>query len=153
MSVPTVESAAAENGTARLTIQDMLAEARSHLVRLRPAEAEAAVREGALLVDPRSQDHRLKEGTIHGSVHMSLSVLEWRVDPDSGCQNPAIESFDDHIVLICREEYSSSLAARRLQRLGFWCATDVIGDSHVCRSANSRTEALRGAGRVLGAPE
>ncbi len=36
----------------RLTIQDMLAEARSHLIRLRPTEAQAAVREGALLVDP-----------------------------------------------------------------------------------------------------
>lgn len=125
--MPTGEPAAAENGLARLTIQDMLAEARSHLVRLRPAEAQAAVREGALLVDTRSQDQRLRAGTIPGSVHMPLSVLEWRVDPDSGYQNSAVESFDDHIVLICLEGYSSSLAARRLQQLGFWRATDVIG--------------------------
>lgn len=79
VSVPTVESAAAENGTARLTIHDLLGEARSHLARLRPAEAQAAVREGALLVDTRSQDQRLRAGTIPGSLHMPLSVLEWRV--------------------------------------------------------------------------
>jgi len=112
---------------ARLTIQDMLAEARSHLIRLWPAEAAAAASEGALLVDIRSQDHRLKEGTVLGSINLPLSVLEWRVDPNSGYQNPAIGSFDDHLVLICREGYSSSLAARRLQQLGFWRATDVIG--------------------------
>ncbi len=111
----------------RLTIQDMLAEARSHLIRLRPTEAQAAVREGALLVDTRSQDQRLRAGMIPRSINLPLSVLEWRVDPNSGYQNPAIGGFDDHIVLICREGYSSSLAARRLQQLGFWRATDVIG--------------------------
>lgn len=52
VSVPTAESTAIRNGMTRLTIQDMLAEARSHLIRLRPTEAQAAVREGALLVDP-----------------------------------------------------------------------------------------------------
>lgn len=112
---------------ARLTIQVMLAEARSHLARLRPAEAAAAAREGALLVDIRSQDHRFREGIVSGSVHLPLNVLEWRADPDSGYQDSSIQSFDDHIVLICREGYSSSLAARRLQQLGFWRATDVIG--------------------------
>ena len=112
---------------ARLTIQDMLAEARSHLVRLRPAEAAAAAGEGALLVDIRSQDHRFREGIVPGSVHLPLNVLEWRADPDSGYQDSSIQSFDNHIVLICREGYSSSLAARRLQQLGFWRATDVIG--------------------------
>ncbi len=64
---------------------------------------------------------------IPRSINLPLSVLEWRVDPNSGYQNPAIGGFDDHIVLICREGYSSSLAARRLQQLGFWRATDVIG--------------------------
>lgn len=121
---------------ARLTIREMLEEARSHLVRLRPAEAQAAHREGALLVDTRSQDQRMEEGTVPGSVHIPLSVLEWRVDPDSGYQHPAIDSFDDLIVLICEGGYSSSLAARRLQQLGFWRATDVIGGFQAWRHAH-----------------
>ncbi|MGI8520186.1 MAG: rhodanese-like domain-containing protein [Actinomycetota bacterium] len=90
-------------------------------------------------MDIRSQDHRLKEGTVPGSVHLPLRVLEWRADPGSAYQDSSIQSFDDHLMLICREGFSSSLAARRLQQLGFWRATDVIGgskrgNSHVCRS-------------------
>jgi rhodanese-related sulfurtransferase len=120
---------------ARLTIQKMLEEARSHLVRLRPTEAEAALVEGALLVDTRSEDQRIKEGTIPGSIHIPLSVLEWRVDPASRYQHPAVESLDSPIVLICEGGYSSSLAARRLQQLGFKRATDVIGGFRAWRSA------------------
>ncbi len=78
VSVPTAESTATRNGMTRLTIQDMLAEARSHLIRLRPTEAQAAVREGALLVDTRSQDQRLRAGMIPRSINLPLSVLEWR---------------------------------------------------------------------------
>lgn len=35
--------------------------------------------------------------------------------------------FDDVIVIVCNEGYSSSIAARDLQRLGFHRATDLIG--------------------------
>lgn len=70
-------------------------------------------------MDTRSQDQRLRAGMIPGSINLPLSVLEWPVDPNSGYQNPAIGGFDDHIVLNCREGYSLSLAARRLQQLGF----------------------------------
>jgi len=55
-----------------------------------------------------------------------LSVLEWRVDPDSGTHDPAVGDFGDASILICAHGYSSSLAARRLQELGFANATDVI---------------------------
>jgi rhodanese-related sulfurtransferase len=60
-------------------------------------------------------------------LQIPLSVLEWRVDPDSGHHDPAIGDFGDPIILICAHGYSSSLAARRLQELGFANATDVIG--------------------------
>lgn len=63
----------------------MLAEARSHLVRLRPTEAAAVVEEGALLVDTRTQAQH--QGGGSGSIPITLNVLEWRVDPDSGYQN------------------------------------------------------------------
>lgn len=111
----------------RLTVNDVLAEARSHLVRLAPPEALAALQRGALLIDTRSEDERRARGHVPGSMHIPLSVLEWRVDPDSGSQNDAIDSFDKHIILLCAQGYSSSLAARRLQQLGFRRATDVIG--------------------------
>jgi len=111
----------------RRTIDDMLAAARARLRRLTPAQAALAMRDGATLVDTRDGDIRSREGTIPGAVHAPLSVLEWRVDPDSGYQNPVLAGKEDRLILICREGYSSSLAAVRLHELGFVNTTDVIG--------------------------
>jgi len=112
---------------ARRNIADVLASARSRLQRLTPAEAAAAIRDGATLVDTRDGDVRAREGTIPGAVHTPLSVLEWRIDPDSGYQNPALAGHEERLILICQEGYSSSLAAIRLHELGFVNTTDVIG--------------------------
>ncbi|GGB31929.1 hypothetical protein GCM10011492_23270 [Flexivirga endophytica] len=54
-------------------------------------------------------------------------VLEWRLDPTSGAAMDGAPGFDDVIVVVCNEGYSSSIAARDLQRLGFRRATDLIG--------------------------
>jgi rhodanese-related sulfurtransferase len=104
-----------------------LAAAQARLSRLTPGEAAAAVRKGRVLVDTRDADLRAREGRIPGAVHIPLSVLEWRVDPTSGHQSPALAGHEDDLVLICHEGYSSSLAAVRLQELGFEKTTDVIG--------------------------
>jgi rhodanese-related sulfurtransferase len=92
-----------------------------------PAEAAAAMRAGRVLVDTRDGDVRARDGRIPGSVHVPLSVLEWRVDPTSGYQSAALAGHEDDLILICHEGYSSSLAAVRLHELGFENTTDVIG--------------------------
>lgn len=121
----------------RTTIADMLAAARARLDRVSPAAALAAQREGALLIDTRSADERRRDGVIPGSVHIPLSVLEWRVDPDSDPQyrNPSIRGLDQHLVLVCAHGCSSSLAAARLQELGFSRATDLDGGFEAWRAA------------------
>ena len=111
----------------RRNIDEMLAAARARLRRLTPAEAASAMRDGATLVDTRDGDVREREGTIPGAVHAPLSVLEWRVDPDSADQDPALAGKEDRLILICHEGYSSSLAAIRLHELGFVNTMDVIG--------------------------
>ena len=111
----------------RRNVDEVLAAARARLRRLTPAQAALAMRDGATLVDTRDGDVRSREGTIPGAVHAPLSVLEWRVDPDSGYQNPVLAGKEDRLILICREGYSSSLAAVRLHELGFVNTTDVIG--------------------------
>ena len=111
----------------RRNVDEVLVAARARLRRLTPAQAALAMRDGATLVDTRDGDVRSREGTIPGAVHAPLSVLEWRVDPDSGYQNPVLAGKEDRLILICREGYSSSLAAVRLHELGFVNTTDVIG--------------------------
>lgn len=113
----------------RKTLADLLHEARSRLDRLHPLAALAAQEAGALIVDTRSQDERRRHGVIPGSIHIPLSVLEWRLDPDTDpdFHNPHVEGLDQELILVCRDGCSSSLAAARLQSLGFSRATDIDG--------------------------
>lgn len=109
----------------RKNIHEMLAEARRGFVRLTPEQAHAASLDGGVLVDTRSEADRLAQGVIAGARHYPLSVLEWMLDPASADSDPAI-TLDSWIILICKEGYSSSLAAARLKELGFSRATDVV---------------------------
>lgn len=113
----------------RTTIHELLAAARARLDRLSPEQALGAQREGALIVDTRSADERRRNGVIPGSLHIPLSVLEWRVDPaaDPAFHNPHVQGLDQRLVLVCAHGFSSSLAAARLQELGFSRATDLHG--------------------------
>jgi MFS family permease len=112
----------------RRTAADLLAQARDRIApRLEPEQAHEAASRGALLIDVRSADERRREGVIPGSLHIPRSVLEWRVDPDSGFANPHIGGLERRLILFCAEGFSSSLAAATLRELGYGEATDVIG--------------------------
>ncbi|MCU1595704.1 MAG: sulfurtransferase [Frankiales bacterium] len=108
------------------TINDVLAEARSGLVRLSAVEALAAQQSGALLVDIRPSAQRIAEGEIPGALVLERNVLEWRLDPTSSASIPEA-SYDAHVVVLCSEGYTSSLAAASLASLGIWRATDLEG--------------------------
>jgi rhodanese-related sulfurtransferase len=108
------------------SIDDLLADARARLDRLSPQHALAAQRAGALLVDTRSERDRAAEGAIPDALLVERTVLEWRLDPSSATHLPQA-SYDAHVVIVCNDGYSSSLAAATLQELGIARATDVIG--------------------------
>jgi rhodanese-related sulfurtransferase len=121
---------------ARTTLAALLEEARALIApRLTPEEARAATIDGAFLVDTRSADDRRRDGAPPGSVHIPRSVLEWRLDPDSGYMNPHVGGFDRRIVVLCAHGESSSLAAATLRRLGYPSATDVVGGFEAWRQA------------------
>ena len=111
----------------RGTIDAVLAEAQARLRRLTPAGAVAARSLGWTLVDTRDGDMIARDGAIPGALRIPLSVLEWRVDPASATHSAELTSREDRLILICRDGYSSSLAAVRLQELGFTETTDVVG--------------------------
>ena len=111
----------------RTTVDELLRRARSRLKRLEPREALAAQRAGALIVDVRTHDERARDGVIAGSVHIPRTVLEWRLDPDSGFRNPNVCDLERHVIVVCADGYSSSLAAATLQEIGYARATDLVG--------------------------
>jgi rhodanese-related sulfurtransferase len=81
-------------------------------------------RERALIVDTRVER---STGVVPGSLHVPLSVLAWRVDPDSDWRNPNVGGLDTRLILICDHGESSSLAAASLLELGFTRVGDVVG--------------------------
>jgi rhodanese-related sulfurtransferase len=109
---------------ARRTLDDLLREARALIERLEPAEAWAATEQGALIVDTRVDR---TAGIVPGSLHVPLSVLQWRVAPESAWRNPHVGGLDTHLILICDQGESSSLAAASLRELGFTRVGDVVG--------------------------
>ena len=120
----------------RKSIDDLLAEARASLHRLDPVDAYEQMQNGTVVVDTRSDEQRTQTGAIPGTINIPLSVLEWRVDPASPHRDPAIGEVTEPIILICAEGYSSSLAAKRLQDIGFSAATDVVGGVSAWKDAS-----------------
>jgi rhodanese-related sulfurtransferase len=80
-----------------------------------------------VILDLRSHDERARDGVIPGSVHVPRSVLEWRVDPDSGFSNPHVTDPDVELILVCHEGYSSSFAAAALQGIARAPVADLVG--------------------------
>lgn len=113
--------------TNRRPIAVVLADARARLRRLEPGDALAAMSNGWTLVDTREGDMIARDGAIPGALRIPLSVLEWRVDPASESHSAELTDREERLILICRDGYSSSLAAVRLHELGFTATTDVIG--------------------------
>jgi rhodanese-related sulfurtransferase len=112
--------------TERTTIDDLLAAARARLERLSAPEAHAAMADGAVLVDIRSQDQRRADGVVPGARWFPRNVLEWRVDPASPNSHAAVNDPGRWIVLLCAQGFQTSLAAATLHDLGFARATDVV---------------------------
>jgi rhodanese-related sulfurtransferase len=136
----------------RATIADLMDRARAGLQRLEPVDAAHAVAAGdALLLDIRSELQRAADGVIAGAIFHPRNVLEWRVDPASGYDDPALSSdLQRRIVVVCDEGYQSSLVAATLQELGFARATDLVGGFQAWRAAGLPVEPLAERGSFSG---
>ncbi len=109
------------------TLAEMLARAEAQITRYAADEAAAAVANGALLIDVRQASSRERDGIVPGSLHIPLTVLEWRVAPDAPLRSPHVGGLDAQLILICDHGCSTILAAASLVELGFAGAGDVVG--------------------------
>jgi rhodanese-related sulfurtransferase len=108
-------------------VDALLARARAGMRRLDPHETRAAVAAGALLIDTRTDRQRARQGELPGAIVIDRTVLEWRLDPLSDSRIPEAIGHDLRIVVVCRQGYSSSLAAAGLRAIGLHRATDLAG--------------------------
>jgi rhodanese-related sulfurtransferase len=108
------------------SVDQLLSAARARLDRVDPSAAEAAMDDGALLVDIRSDSQRARDGVVPGSTFIPRNVLEWRVEQ---------MQVAPRVIVMCDEGYQSSLAAATLRALGV-DATDLVGGFQAWRDAN-----------------
>jgi rhodanese-related sulfurtransferase len=128
------------------TVADLLAAARAEIRRFTPEEVGDALGGGALLVDIRPVEQRVRDGLLPGARLVDRNVLEWRLDPSSTFRDPSLARRDRPVILICNEGYQSSLAAALLRKLGV-AAGDVIGGVQGWKAAGLELEPVgdRGA--------
>jgi rhodanese-related sulfurtransferase/catechol 2,3-dioxygenase-like lactoylglutathione lyase family enzyme len=80
-----------------------------------------------LLTDARDSGDIGSEGSIPEAIAIPLSLLEWRVDPESPFRLNELVDFDGPLILVCNDGFSSSLAAARLRELGRSKVGDLVG--------------------------
>jgi rhodanese-related sulfurtransferase len=115
-------------------VERLLAAARAGLDRVDPADLAAEVAAGALVVDTRPIEQRMRDGVLPDAMVMDRNVLEWRLDPSSHHRIPEIIHADHRVIVVCNEGYSSSLAAATLRQLGLRRATDLVGGFQAWRT-------------------
>ena len=108
-------------------IARLLDECQQALDRVEPEDLEAVAAAGALVVDIRPVQQRLRDGELPGAVVVDRNVLEWRLDPSCPHHLPLAVDTGLRYIVVCDEGYSSSLAAATLRQLGLRRATDLVG--------------------------
>jgi rhodanese-related sulfurtransferase len=121
-------------------IDDLLETARARIRRLTPEEARDAVARGGVILDTRTYEQRRADGVIPGATVMSRNVVEWRVDPTSGWEDPEVVARTGPVIVMCDEGFASSLTAATLVDLGIEDAADMIGGYQAWKAAGLPTE-------------
>ena len=121
------------------TVEALLELARARLARVTPAEALERQRNGAALIDIRSESQMARDGLLPGATVIQRNVLEWRLDPASPDRNPDLARRDRELIVVCNQGYQSSLAAATLREFGL-DATDVIGGAQAWLAAGLPVE-------------
>lgn len=108
-------------------IDALLERLRAGLDRVEPAALPGEVSAGAVVVDIRPLEQRLRDGDLPGALVVDRNVLEWRLDPTCPHRLPVARDADVRFIIVCNEGYSSTLAAATLRGLGLSRATDLVG--------------------------
>lgn len=121
-------------------IERHLERARASLERVSARRAFEEQQAGALIVDTRTFEQRRVQGDVPGALRIDRTILEWRLDPTGPWHIDEIANAESRVILLCRQGFSSSLAAASLHQIGLSRATDVIGGFEAWRDAGLPVE-------------
>ncbi len=102
------------------TFREMLAEAKSAIREVEPAEAEGEIAAGnAVVLDVREPDE-YGQGALANAVHIPRGTLETSVES-------RIPDKSSHVVVYCAMGTRSAFAAKTLQDLGYTDVASLVG--------------------------
>jgi len=99
------------------SFSELVAAAEEIVPSLTPAEAQARIAAGAMLIDLRDIRELQREGRIPGAFHVPRGMLEFWIDPTSPYYNKRFEEATE-LVLYCNKGWRSALAAKSLMDMG-----------------------------------
>src|SRR5882757_4494484 len=99
------------------TVADMLAAARAAVPAVTPAEAQALIDKGALVIDVRDSAEIAAGGKVKGAVHIPRGLLEFKADPAAPSHDPQLRQ-DRPILVYCASGGRSALAGKTLKDMG-----------------------------------
>ncbi len=116
-----------------MTIDERLATARARLDRVPVAALAHEIEAGALLVDIRPAEQRIRDGEVPGALVLETNVILWRLAPSSDARIVDVVP-DRRVIVMCDEGFVSSLVAADLLDVGVARATDLVGGYQAWRA-------------------
>ena len=109
------------------SLKEMLAAANAAVPRVPPAEAQALIGRGnVLVVDVRDPAELQAGGKLKGAVNVPRGMLEFRADPDSPYHNSAFAP-DKTVLVYCASGGRSALSGKTLKDLGYAAVFNIGG--------------------------
>ena len=129
------------------TAAELVAEAKSRVETLAPAQVAAELDDGAILIDLREPAECVAHGVIPGAIHAPRGMIEFYADPTSAYHRPAFDPAA-RVILACASGGRSALAADTLRRMGYARVAHLGGGLAAWREAGYPVEpAPQRAGR------
>ena len=109
------------------SLKEMLAAANAAVPRVPPAEAQALIGRGnVLVVDVRDPAELQAGGKLKGAVNVPRGMLEFRADPESPYHNSAFAP-DQTVLVYCASGGRSALSGKTLKDLGYAAVFNIGG--------------------------
>ncbi|MCS5603712.1 MAG: rhodanese-like domain-containing protein [Paracoccus sp. (in: a-proteobacteria)] len=104
------------------SMKDLVAEARTRVETISPADAQAARPNGDVILDVREPAELDSDGAIAGAIHIPRGLLEAQADPDTGKAHDALVAMrrsKGHVNVLCASGARAALAADVLKTMGY----------------------------------
>lgn len=109
------------------SLKEMLATANAQVPRVPPAEAQALIGRGdVLIVDVRDPGELPAGGKIKGAVNVPRGMLEFRADPESPYHNAAFDK-SKTVLVYCASGGRSALVGKTLKDFGYGAVYNIGG--------------------------